>query len=702
MRHSLFGTAALFGYYGGVNMMKKWGDFIILTCITLLLLLQGNLFDSVVYASDEQSGEVTVVIESEAEDMASCEWISAEEFGTYYTDVNSVVKEARAKAKQRINTIVVKYAVKEYITRDDLLAILNMINMHTGVSDEGDYLESSYTSYSANANCTKAYFDFDTQKYNADEVYYCYEITISATYNSTAAEEQALTSKLKTVYSQLGLSSMSAKEKVKAIHDYIKDNVEYDYESLLTKDPLGDYSAHSAYSALVKGKAVCSGYAQLFYRMLLDNGIDCRIVTGQTLSGEEMGNHAWNLLKLDGEYYYTDVTWNDGGNQKYYLYGADSHSDHILDTDSKNELAEAGYKISSDDYYSEQDMQNAKKPGVVYSTHVQSYGWQSKVKNGKISGTVGLSKRLEAITVQLENAPYTGDVEYRTHVQSYGWMNWAKNGAVSGTSGEAKRLEAIQIRLTGNMAKKYDIYYRVQAQTYGWLGWAKNGECAGTAGFAKRLEAIQIVIVEKGTSVSGSVKIDGQTLDKLGGITSSTKQTAGSAYVEKAKNPDIVYRTHVQSFGWQSYVSNGTTSGTIGKAKRLEGIDIKIQNSPYAGGVLYTTHIQSYGWQGNENNPSTWKKDGAMAGTNGQGKRLEAIRINLYGELANHYDVYYRVHAQSYGWLGWAKNGDAAGTAGKAKRLEGIQIVLVEKGKAGPGRAYGGITSNQDKAYIEK
>ena len=91
-----------------------------------------------------------------------------------------------------------------------------------------------------------------------------------------------------------------------------------------------------------------------------------------------------------------------------------------------------------------------------------------------------------------------------------------------------------------------------------------------------------------------------------------------------------------------------------------------------------------------------------MAGTNGQGKRLEAIRINLYGELANHYDVYYRVHAQSYGWLGWAKNGDAAGTAGKAKRLEGIQIVLVEKGKAGPGRAYGGITSNQDKAYIEK
>ena len=65
-----------------------------------------------------------------------------------------------------------------------------------------------------------------------------------------------------------------------------------------------------------------------------------------------------------------------------------------------------------------------------------------------------------------------------------------------------------------------------------------------------------------------------------------------------------------------------------------------------------------------------------MSGTSGQAKRLEAIRIRLTGELANHYDIYYRVHAQSFGWMGWAKNGEAAGTARYAKRLEAIQIVL--------------------------
>ena len=69
----------------------------------------------------------------------------------------------------------------------------------------------------------------------------------------------------------------------------------------------------------------------------------------------------------------------------------------------------------------------------------------------------------------------------------------------------------------------------------------------------------------------------------------------------------------------------------------------------------------------------------------GEGKRVEAIQINLTGEMANHYDIYYRVHAESYGWLDWAKNGESAGTEGLAKRLEAIEIVLVKKGGAAPG-----------------
>ena len=350
---------------------------------------------------------------------------------------------------------------------------------------------------------------------------------------------------------------------------------------------------------------------------------------------------------------------------------------------------------------------------VSYRTHVQSIGWQGIVTNGTMSGTSGKAKRLEGIKIRVYGNDNLG-IQYTTHCQSYGWLPWSANGEMNGTEGEAKRLEAIKIQLTGVDKEKYDVYYRVHAQSYGWLGWAKDGAPAGTAGYAKRLEGVQIVVVKKGSpapdanfegvnaasgvhqSVSYLAK-NGSSPVVGGQVTSNTNPSvAGEA------NVNIAYRTHVQSFGWQGWKYNGVMSGTSGKAKRLEGINIKLTNKPYSGSIVYTTHVQSIGWQGNENNVNTWFRDGQMAGTSGRAKRLEAIRIALTGEMAEHYDVYYRVHAQTYGWLAWAKNGEAAGTAGLSKRLEGIQIVLVPKGGAAPANNYGGVVTTNKQTYIKK
>ncbi|WP_078544824.1 glucosaminidase domain-containing protein [Litchfieldia alkalitelluris] len=296
----------------------------------------------------------------------------------------------------------------------------------------------------------------------------------------------------------------------------------------------------------------------------------------------------------------------------------------------------------------------AGNPSVVYSTHVQTHGWMEEVTDGKMSGTYGQSKRLEAIKISLKNAPYSGDITYKTHVQQKGWLNNVLNGVPSGTSGESKRLEAIQINLTGEMAKHYDVYYRVHAQTYGWLDWAKNGQSAGTQALSKRLEAIEIVLVKKGGAAPGK----------------TTKPFV--------IDPKVSYSTHIQSYGWSTPVTNGITSGTSGESKRLEAIKISLKNKPYTGDITYKTYVQTYGWLDSVSN-------GALAGTSGKSKRMEAIEINLTGEMAQRYDIYYRVHAQTYGWLGWAKNGESAGTKGLSKRLEAIQIVLVEKGGAAPG-----------------
>ena len=191
-----------------------------------------------------------------------------------------------------------------------------------------------------------------------------------------------------------------------------------------------------------------------------------------------------------------------------------------------------------------------ENPSVTYTTHVQDYGWLASVSDGKMSGTQGQAKRLEAIKISLKNLPYSGGISYKTHVQDYGWLSNVSDGALSGTSGQSKRLEAIQINLTGEMAKHYDIYYRVHAETYGWLDWAKNGESAGTQGLSKRLEAIEIVLVEKGGAAPGSTNkplVINQAVDR---------------------SPHVNYSTHVQDYGWLANVSDGKMSGTEGQAKR--------------------------------------------------------------------------------------------------------------------------------------
>lgn len=294
-------------------------------------------------------------------------------------------------------------------------------------------------------------------------------------------------------------------------------------------------------------------------------------------------------------------------------------------------------------------------PSVSYRTHVQNVGWQNYVADGEMSGTSQQSLRLEGINIKILGDSNLG-AQYSTQIQDIGWQGYVSDNNLSGTTGRSLRLEAIKIKLTGSDASLYDIYYRVHVQNYGWLGWAKNGNAAGTEGLSLRLEAIQIKLVSK----EYAVYLDLST-----------------PFISAFGDGSVLYRTHVQNFGWQNYVSDGTMSGTQGQSLRLEGINIRLHTNLPSGDIIYSTHVQDIGWMPEVCN-------GALSGTQGQSKRLEAIRIRLSGEISQTYDVYYRVHAQNVGWLGWAKNGSSAGTAGFSLRLEGIQILLVAKGAHAP------------------
>ena len=161
---------------------------------------------------------------------------------------------------------------------------------------------------------------------------------------------------------------------------------------------------------------------------------------------------------------------------------------------------------------------------------------------------------------------------------------------------------------------------------------------------------------------------------------SSQDGTVSSSVTITVVKPSVSYQSHIQNIGWQSFAKDGAMSGTQGKSLRLEAIKIKLDDVTHSGHINYQVHIQNVGWQVVNGKP--YVSDGAVAGTTGQAKRMEAIKITLTDELVAHYDIYYRVHIQNIGWLSWAKNGEAAGSQGIAARLEGIEIQLLPKGTA--------------------
>lgn len=98
---------------------------------------------------------------------------------------------------------------------------------------------------------------------------------------------------------------MTDYQKELALHNWVCRHICYD-------DRIGDKSACS-YSAIVDGLAVCEGYAEAFTELLHRAGIEAATVYGFILPGKESSDnsHAWNIVRIDGKWYYVDVTWDD-------------------------------------------------------------------------------------------------------------------------------------------------------------------------------------------------------------------------------------------------------------------------------------------------------------------------------------------------------------------------------------------------------
>lgn len=139
-------------------------------------------------------------------------------------------------------------------------------------------------------------------------------LTMKPLYSMTGSALNNAKSKYNAKVSELtsGLGRKSDYEKSKIIHDRLIDTVTYTSTN----------NDQNAYGALLEGKAVCNGYARAYQHLMNTAGIPTWFVRGTSTNpstGTPIG-HAWNIVKLDGKWYYTDVTWDDQGANTFYEY----------------------------------------------------------------------------------------------------------------------------------------------------------------------------------------------------------------------------------------------------------------------------------------------------------------------------------------------------------------------------------------------
>ncbi|WP_042476384.1 transglutaminase domain-containing protein [Bacillus ndiopicus] len=165
------------------------------------------------------------------------------------------------------------------------------------------------------------------------------EFQIEATYDMTAEQNALVKGMVKQIVSAMP-SNLSDVDKVKYVNDYIVTNTQYNLDSKV--------SPYTPYSILANGEGVCEGYALTALLLLDELNIETKYISGEVISGEL---HAWNLVKLDGEWYHLDTTWNDPvpdqGNKVFYNYFLISDEqiskDHIWDTSKYPATAGQGY-----------------------------------------------------------------------------------------------------------------------------------------------------------------------------------------------------------------------------------------------------------------------------------------------------------------------------------------------------------------------
>ena len=158
---------------------------------------------------------------------------------------------------------------------------------------------------------------------------------------------------------------------------------------------------------------------------------------------------------------------------------------------------------------------------------------------------------------------------------------------------------------------------------------------------------------------------------------------AEPAQSEAAAPVSLSYSAHVSNIGWMGAVAGGGVAGTTGRGLPLEALRLVLSDASTgetlgSDAVSVEAHVSNVGWRVAVGN-------GGTAGTTGQSRAVEALRVRLSDGLSARYTVWYRVHSAEFGWLGWACDGADAGSAGYGRAVQAVQVAVLPKGDPAPG-----------------
>ena len=307
------------------------------------------------YVNPAYAGKIGIPRRQSTLSVQTAQITQPKKAGTVYTSEAAAAADLRKQMVSRSEELVVTLRSASDDVETIALNLWNLALDHVeGSGTTGDYLRWQHTGMSGSVEGESLDSGYRyTFTYVPDTRYF------DTIWFTTAAQEAALTNYIRnTILPQLSLGGKTTYQKVQAIYNWITANVKYDYSHM--NDPTY-WPQYTAYAAAVQKKAVCQGYANLFYRLANDAGIDCRIITGKAYNGTQTEDHAWNIVRMEDEKYYClDATWDAGlkpESYEYFLKGLTSFSrDHQAETDKLNtpywtqyesRTSAADYKASS-------------------------------------------------------------------------------------------------------------------------------------------------------------------------------------------------------------------------------------------------------------------------------------------------------------------------------------------------------------------